>query len=81
MYDEKQFWTAYRERKGYQISKNESRIASQYEDMILFMCDNLPLSYNEISSFGYRQFFRSLKTAQRIAKAKEDQANKLRRKK
>lgn len=45
--------------------------------MAMFMCDILPLSYGEITKFGYRQFFRTLKAAQVLAKAREQQMDKM----
>lgn len=80
LYDETNFWSSYRNKKGYIITKEETYVQKQYEDMILFMCDILPLTYHDIVSFGYRQFFRSLKTAQGIAKAKEMQIEKMKNK-
>lgn len=79
-YDEAQFWTAYRQRKGYVITKGETYVQRQYEDMMLFMCDLLPLTYQDIITFGYRQFFRTLKVAQGIAKSKEEQVEKMKNK-
>lgn len=58
----------------------ETYVQKTYEDMMLFMCDLLPLTYEAICKFGYRQFFRTLKTAQGIAKAKEMQIEKMKNK-
>lgn len=80
LFDEKQFWAAYRDRKGYIISKAESRITKMFEDMMLFMTDLLPLNYAEIAAFPYQQFFRTLKTAQTEAKRREQQSNNARQK-
>lgn len=62
------------------MTKGETYVQRQYEDMIMFICDLLPLTYNDICKFGYRQFFRTLKTAQNIAKAKEMQIEKMKNK-
>ena len=80
LYDENQFWSAYRQKKGYVITKGETLAQKQFEDMMLFMCDLLPLTYKEIASFGFRQFFRTLKVAQGIAKAREEQMEKMKSK-
>lgn len=79
LYDEEQFWASYRTRKGYVITREETIVQKTYEDMIMFMTDILPFTYNEIASFGYRQFFRSLKIAQAIAKAREKQIGSIKK--
>lgn len=78
--DEKQFWEAYKRRKGYILTRDSTYTEKTFEDMMLFMCDVLPLTYNEIKKFPYRRFFRTLKIAQKEAKRREDEANRMKNK-
>lgn len=66
-FDEKQFWNAWAKRKGYVSTKGETYSQTTFENMILFMVDILPLTYADLSTFGYRHFFRTLKVAQNEA--------------
>lgn len=58
----------------------ETYVQKQYEDMALFIVDLLPISLTELKAFGYREFFRSLKKAQGVAKNNEMQVEKMKNK-
>ena len=80
-YDEKAFWNAYADRKGYVLNRESSFVAANYENMMLFICELLPLNASEVSLFPYPRFFRTLKIAQVEAKRREADNNKAKGKK
>lgn len=55
----------------YVLNKEAIYVADDYDNMLLFIVEVLPLSAAEVSTFGFRRFFTTMKIAQREAKRRE----------